>query len=120
MGRRPKGELENLVRAALWDAGGWVSPQAVNDALDGSLAYSTVTTVLTRLVAKGEVERRRGGRGFVYRAATSREESAAARMSEILAAAGDRTVALSRFVEALDGDERARLREAIGEAPTPP
>lgn len=120
MARRPKGELENLIRAALWDARGWLSPQALNDALDGSLAYSTVTTVLTRLVAKGEVERRRGGRGFVYRTVTSREESAAARMNEILAAAGDRTVALSRFVDALDGEERARLREVIRDTPTAP
>jgi predicted transcriptional regulator len=106
-----------MVLDVLWDASDWLSPQEVNDRLAGSLAYTTVTTVLTRLVAKGTVERRPAGRGFTYRPVSSREEQAAARMGEVLAAAGDRTVTLSRFVEALDHDERERLRKAMRKAP---
>lgn len=115
--RRPRGELEAAVLGVLWDATDWTSPQEVNDALDRRLAYTTVTTVLTRLVAKGSVERRAAGRGFTYRPVVSREEQAAARMGELLAAAGDRTLTLSRFVESLDHDERERLRRAIRKAP---
>lgn len=117
MTRRPRGELEGSVLGVLWDATDWMSPQEVSDALDRSLAYTTVTTVLTRLVAKGTVERRPAGRGFTYRPVASREEQAAARMGEVLAAAGDRTVTLSRFVESLDHEERERLRRAIRKAP---
>ena len=120
MARRPRGELENLVLGLLWDSSDWLSPHEVNESLDRSLAYTTVTTVLTRLVAKGTVERRPAGRGFAYRPVASREELAAARMGELLAAAGDRTVTLSRFVEALDHDERERLRRAIRKAPPSP
>lgn len=115
--RRPRGELENLVLGVLWDAPDWMSPQDVNDALDETLAYTTVTTVLTRLGAKGTVERRAAGRGYVYRPVTSREEHAAARMGELLASAGDSTATLSRFVEALDPEERDRLCRAIRNAP---
>jgi predicted transcriptional regulator len=117
MTRRPRGELEASVLGVLWDATDWMSPQEVSDALDRSLAYTTVTTVLTRLVAKGTVERRPAGRGFTYRPVASREEQAAARLGEVLAAAGDRTVTLSRFVESLDHEERERLRRAIRKAP---
>jgi predicted transcriptional regulator len=117
MTRRPRGELEASVLGVLWDATDWMSPQEVSDALERSLAYTTVTTVLTRLVAKGTVERRPAGRGFTYRPVASREEQAAARMGEVLAAAGDRTVTLSRFVESLDHEERERLRRAIRKAP---
>jgi predicted transcriptional regulator len=120
MARRPRGELEASVLGVLWDAADWLSPQEVNVALDRSLAYTTVTTVLTRLVAKGTVERRPAGRGFTYRPVASREEQAAARMGEVLAAAGDRTMTLSRFVESLDPDERERLRRAIHRAPPSP
>jgi predicted transcriptional regulator len=120
MARRPRGELEASVLGVLWDASDWLSPQEVNDALDRSLAYTTVTTVLTRLVAKGTVERRPAGRGFTYRPVASREEQAAARMGEVLAAAGDRTMTLSRFVESLDPDERERLRRVIHRAPPSP
>lgn len=113
MARRPRGELEASVLGVLWDASDWLSPQQVKDALDRSRAYTTVTTVLTRLVAKGTVERRPAGRGFAYRPVASREEQAATRMGEVLAAAGDRTMTLSRFVESLDPEERERLRRAI-------
>jgi len=120
MARRPRGELEASVLGVLWDAPDWLSPQEVNEALDRSLAYTTVTTVLTRLVAKGTVERQPAGRGFTYRPVASREEQAAARMGEVLAAAGDRTMTLSRFVESLDPEERERLRRAIRKAPPSP
>ncbi len=59
----------------LWDLGeGTVSDVLAGLEKDGkTLAPTTVATVLRRLESKGWVEHREEGRGFVYRAAVSRE-----------------------------------------------
>jgi len=100
---------------ALWDRGGWLTPADVHDAVGRRrrLAYTTVMTVLVRLYEKGLVERRRDGRAFAYHPVQTREERAAARMSELLSAAGDRSVALSWFVDNMSTAERARLRRLL-------
>lgn len=46
-------------------------------------AYTTVMTVLNRLVDKGLLERRREGRNFVYRAAIGRDEFIRSRIDRI-------------------------------------
>ncbi len=109
------GELESQVLDALWDRGGWLTPADVHDAVGRRrrLAYTTVMTVLVRLYEKGLVERRRDGRAFAYHPVQTREERAAARMSELLSAAGDRSVALSWFVDNMSTAERARLRRLL-------
>ena len=53
--RRPAGELEASVLAALWAADAPLTPGAVQLELGGGLARTTVTTILTRLHAKGAV-----------------------------------------------------------------
>lgn len=62
---------------ALWELGeGSVSDvQARLEANSRKLASTTVATVLRRLEAKGWVTHREEGRGFVYRAAVSRERA---------------------------------------------
>lgn len=109
------GELEGAVMDVLWEAGGWLTPREVRDALgpERDLAYTTVMTVLARLWRKGHLERERRGRAFSYRALREREEHVAARMREVLEAAADPTGALSHFVERLSDTERRRLRRLL-------
>ena len=114
MTKRATGELESAVMDALWDGGGWLTPGEVHDCLaDQSLAYTTVMTILVRLWQKGRLERQRDGRAYAYRPLASREETAAARMDEMLVSAGDRPAALSFFLQRLNASDRAQLRRLL-------
>ena len=55
--RRGQGELEVQVLSALREAEGPATAGWVQDRLGGDLAYTTVITILTRLLAKGAVTR---------------------------------------------------------------
>lgn len=73
--RKPLGELEAAVLAALW---GSASPLSVRDVLARlprrpPLAYTTVLTVLDRLHEKDLVAREKEGKAFLYRPRVSRE-----------------------------------------------
>ncbi|MDG9706621.1 BlaI/MecI/CopY family transcriptional regulator, partial [Streptomyces sp. DH37] len=57
--RRGQGELEVQVLSALCEAPGPVDTAWVRERLGGDLAYTTVITILTRLLAKGAVVRER-------------------------------------------------------------
>lgn len=48
------------------------------------LAYTTIMTVLDRLVRKGKLSRRKAGRAFVYRPQESREEMRRVAVRELL------------------------------------
>ncbi|MGC8471707.1 MAG: BlaI/MecI/CopY family transcriptional regulator, partial [Acidimicrobiales bacterium] len=68
-GRRV-GDLESEILDVLWSARTWLSGREVLERLgDESRAYTTVMTVLGRLVDKELVERVDEGKGHVYRAA---------------------------------------------------
>ena len=104
-GRRVGG-LESEVLERLWTDGGWVSGRQLWEQLgDTSRAYTTVMTVLGRLVDKGLVERVEEGRGHVYRAAGDPDELTAQAIRSLLSATQDPKVALARFVEGLDDPE---------------
>jgi len=99
----------------LWASAEGATPGEVRDAVAQDVGYTTVTTILTRLVQKGLVERERAGRAFRYRALSTEAEMAARRMQEALKPASDRSLVLSRFVDGLsDGDEQA-LRQILDE-----
>jgi predicted transcriptional regulator len=101
-GRRV-GALEYAVLDELWDADSWLSGREVWERLgDETRAYTTVMTILGRLVDKGLVERVEGGRGHVYRAAGDPDELTAQAISSLLAATADPRSALAHFVEGLD------------------
>jgi len=106
MTRRTKGGLEREILAVLAAGPGPMTPAQVRDALDGELAYTTVLTVLSRLLEKGEVVREPAGRGYVY-GPRDAAELAARRMAEVLGERDtDREAVLTRFVDGLsDGDE---------------
>ena len=109
------GELEARALAVLWDHGGWLTPGEVHALLpvDHQVAYTTVMTILVRLYDKDVLERQRDGRAYAYHAKQTREEHAAARMAEVLAASGDRSVALSRFLATIGQEERDQLRRML-------
>jgi BlaI family penicillinase repressor len=71
----PLSDIQLGFMQALWDLGeGSVSDvQAHLERAGRKPAPTTVATVLRRLEAKGWVAHRDGGRGFIYRAAVTRE-----------------------------------------------
>ncbi|MDP1818794.1 MAG: BlaI/MecI/CopY family transcriptional regulator [Acidimicrobiales bacterium] len=113
--RLADGELEARILQVLWACSEPQTPGDVHAALAGThdIGYSTVTTVLSRLRDKGLLDRTKTGRAYAYRPVMSRADQTAARMQELLCAAGDPAVALSRFVDALGPTERAELRKAL-------
>ena len=113
MTRRPDGALESDILAVLWGADRALTPAEVRDRLVGELAYTTVMTVLGRLVDKGLLRRAPRGRAFAYSPAMTESELTARRMGEVLAAAQDRASALSGFVGGLSKRDAQLLRRVI-------
>lgn len=104
-GRRV-GDLENEVLEQLWTSADWLTGRELWERLgDQSRAYTTVMTILSRLVDKGLVQRQEQGRGHVYRAAGDPDELTAQAISSLLAATADPRSALAHFVEGLDDPE---------------
>jgi predicted transcriptional regulator len=65
------GPLEQKILAMVWNAQHTVTVTEVLDALvndEKNLAYTTVMTILNRLVEKGYLVREKQGRAFSYRA----------------------------------------------------
>ncbi|MFE9221861.1 BlaI/MecI/CopY family transcriptional regulator [Streptomyces lavendulae] len=110
--RRPAGELEAGVLAALWAADGPLSPGQVQEIVGGSLARTTVTTILSRLYEKGTVTRSRSGRGFAYTPTEDASGLTARRMHAELAK-DDREAVLSRFVSQLSTEDERLLRALL-------
>ncbi|MEU3317263.1 BlaI/MecI/CopY family transcriptional regulator [Streptomyces sp. NPDC006656] len=111
--RRPAGELEAGVLAALWAADGPLTPAQVQEILGGTLARTTVTTILSRLHEKGTVARKRSGRGFAYVPTEDASGLTARRMHAELAKDEDRGAVLSRFVSQLSDEDERMLRALL-------
>lgn len=111
--RRPAGGLEAGVLAALWAADGPLTPAQVQEILGGTLARTTVTTILSRLHEKGAVARERSGRGFAYLPTEDASGLTARRMHAELAKDEDRGAVLSRFVSQLSGEDERLLRALL-------
>ncbi len=96
----------------LWDAGEPVLPATVRDLLPMTLAYTSVTTVLARLLEKGLVGRNASGNAFVYFAEIDEATLVAQRMRAVLEQSSNRRTALAGFVSQL-GKRDARLLKAL-------
>ncbi|MGW0734258.1 BlaI/MecI/CopY family transcriptional regulator [Streptomyces sp. NPDC002851] len=103
--RRGQGELEAQVLAALRQASGPVTAGWVQEQLGTGLAYTTVMTILTRLLAKGAVTRERLGRSFVWTSTADEAGLAALRMRRMLDAEANREAVLASFITALGPDD---------------
>jgi predicted transcriptional regulator len=114
--RRAQGELEALVLSALREAEVPASAGWVQERLGGDLAYTTVITILTRLLAKGAVTRERMGRSFAWTPTSDQAGLAARKMRRVLDAESDRGAVLASFLTGLGPDDERLLRELLGQA----
>lgn len=114
--RRGAGQLASQVLDILQAAEEPLSPAAVRERLGGELAYTTVVTILSRLHAKGVLERERVGRAFRYTPVADEPGLAARRMASVLAAEPDREAVLARFVSGLSEEDEQALRRMIGDS----
>jgi predicted transcriptional regulator len=111
--RRQTGALEGEVLAHLWASPGPLTAAEVRANLGDRLAYTTVLTILTRLHAKGLVDREPRGRAFAFRPAVSEAELTARRMRVALDRAGDREAVLMHFVDELSAEDEAALAQLV-------
>ncbi len=107
------GTLELVIMEILWEAG---DPLAVRDVLNRltptrDLAYTTVMTVMTRLVDKGLLTRTRRGKAYLYAPALTREGFVRKRAREMVRTLLDNfgEVAIAQFVAELDQADPDRL-----------
>ncbi|MEV6176907.1 BlaI/MecI/CopY family transcriptional regulator [Streptomyces sp. NPDC052016] len=114
--RRGQGELEALVLSALREADGPATVGWVRERLGGDLAYTTVITILTRLLAKGAVTRERAGRSFAWTPASDQAGLAARKMRKVLDAESDRQAVLASFVTGLDPNDEQLLRHLLDQS----
>ncbi len=112
-GRRPWGSLEEEVLAALWSAEGPMAASQVQADVGGDLAYSTITTILTRLRAKGLVVRSLAGRAHMYAPAQDAAAHTAREMHDLLVRRDDRAAVLARFVSELSPEEEQVLQKLM-------
>src|SRR5260370_35735728 len=80
--RRAAGELEAAVLAVPQAAGRPLPPGEVRERGGGHLAYTTVVTILSRLHAKGGLQRRKAGRAYGYAPVAHEPGLAARRMAQ--------------------------------------
>src|SRR5437762_4479090 len=113
--RRAAGELEAGVLAVLQAADRPLPPGEVRECLGGGLAYTTVVTILSRLHAKGVLERRKAGRAFVYAPVADEPGLAARRMARVLDGEADREAVLARFISGLSESDEGLLRKMLGD-----
>jgi predicted transcriptional regulator len=107
------GSLEARALAALWAHPDGITPAAVRAELGDDLAYTTVNTILSRLVKKGMAERERRGKVYVYRASVTEADLAATRMRAALEQTRNREAALARFVDELSSKDEHLLRRLL-------
>ncbi|MCU1689200.1 MAG: transcriptional repressor, CopY family [Pseudonocardiales bacterium] len=114
--RREPGELESEILAVMWAAAAPLTPGEIAERLDGSLAHTTVQTILSRLLAKGAVIRESAGRAHAYTPVLNEAGLAARRMRAMLDRGEDREAVLNEFVDVLtpeDEDTLTRLLRSV-------
>lgn len=116
---RGRGELEVEVLAYVAASEDPVTAAQVQAAI-GGLAYTTVMTTLSRLYAKGAVERHPAGRAYGYSVsggqAAARSNMAAHQMLKVLDSEADRLTVLRRFVAELPAADGKLLADLLDDA----
>jgi len=113
-------ELQLAIMQVLWNRGE-ATVAAVREALEDErlLAYTTVSTMLTKMERNGQVRHRNEGRLLVYRPAVREEAVSKSMVSDLVTRLfrGDVTQMVSHLLDGCDADseEIARLRVLIQE-----
>jgi predicted transcriptional regulator len=111
------GSLERELLEKMWALGREVTVRELQEALGGSLAYTTLMTTMDRLFKKRLLGRRRDGRAFVYAPRITpdqlRQDVAADLIGSLLGdgAAAARPV-MSTFIDAV-GERDAKLLDEL-------
>lgn len=107
------GDLERRIMGILWESPDReTTVRNVAEVLP-ELAYTTVATVLDRLVHKGMLKRRMDGRTIRFTTVGSKGAHAAVLMRVVLDQEGDPEAALVQFAESLSDTEASALRQAL-------
>lgn len=108
-----RGEFQQEVMRILWSRGG-VTVDDVRGALPVSrdVAYTTVQTVLNRLVDRGLVSRQKRGKAFIYEARLSEADYLSESLDGLLAGASAdaRGGALAYLAETMSDDDVQAFR----------
>jgi predicted transcriptional regulator len=107
-----RGSLQAEVMRIVWELGdATVDDVRAAQPRSRRAAYTTIQTVMNRLLERGLLERKRRGKAFVYRAKYDESELVARSLRERLAGASAdaRTPALLNLIEGLDEDDLAEL-----------
>jgi predicted transcriptional regulator len=120
MGKRERNQLEAEILEILWaakvESNQSLSSQQILDALlpNGSLALTTVLTVLSRLADKGLVVKSPGeGRSLLFGAAETKEEHSAKLMLQLLDATSNPSLAFSHFASSLSPEQVTLLKASL-------
>lgn len=97
------GELEQKIMNIIWDQNTPVAVKDVVAVLNDDSAYTTVMTVMKRLVDKGLLNRELSGKNYVYIPKTEKKDFAKSKLEvlfeSIVSSYGE--LAISQFVDAL-------------------
>lgn len=118
MKNRRLGELEHAIMDYVWKQNRPITVPEVHEHLlkKRELAYTSTMTVMTRLHAKGLLDRSEDRRPYTYWPALSREDYSAELMVGVLSELGNRKAALARFVERMGRKDAETLRGLVLEA----
>ncbi len=119
---RARGALELEVLTCLGASRRAMTAAQVQEEIGGGIAYTTVMTTLSRLHAKGALDRAAVGRAYEYSlvggARGARSSMTAHQMLKLLDEQPDRTAVLTRFVAELNrADEKVLSRLLAQEEP---
>jgi len=119
-GSRQFGDLQIAILRVLWQREEATVEEICDDlAPEHDVAYSTVSTVLSRLLDQEVVSRRKEGRRFVYRAELAEDEVRGSMVKELLERAfgGDPARLVGHLLrrDELGDADLDRLRELIEE-----
>ncbi len=117
------GSLESEIMEVVWLSGSEVTVRQVLDALQNNreLAYTTVMTIMGRLVEKKLLEKRKEGNAFLFKPALSRDEFTGkvvgSLIDDLLSDFSETT--MSHFVRRVGEKDRSvleKLEQALDEA----
>ncbi len=111
------GELESEIMAVVWDQKEAISVKTVTDILQRKrkIAYTTIMTIMGRLVEKGLLKRKPLGKAYAYQAAYSKDKFLTKVTRQIInnfvSSFGE--VAIAHFAEEVERIPEAKKRELL-------